>query len=58
MKKITKIKIAWTLWHLLGKWNDKIWERYEQDFIDIIIGEIEKDELISLCEAPDDVIPF
>ncbi len=58
MKMKTEIKIAWTLWHLLGKWNDNIWERYEKDFIDIIIGKIEKDELRSLNEAPDDIIPF
>ena len=33
MNREEEIQTAWTLWHLIAKLNDLIWDRYEDDFI-------------------------
>ena len=33
MNKEEEIQVAWTLWHLIAKLNELIWDRYEDDFI-------------------------
>ena len=34
MEDENEIRIAWTLWHLLARLNDLIWDRYENQFIE------------------------
>jgi hypothetical protein len=33
MNREEEIQTAWTLWHLIAKLNELIWDRYEDDFI-------------------------
>ena len=33
MNKEEEIQVAWTLWHLIAKLNELIWDRYEDDLI-------------------------
>jgi len=33
MNKEEETQLAWTLWHLIAKLNELIWDRYEHDFI-------------------------
>ena len=37
MKGKNEIKIAWIIWHWITELNDKIWTRYENEFIDLIL---------------------
>jgi hypothetical protein len=34
MNNEKEIQIAWTLWHLMAKLNELIWNRYENEFIE------------------------
>jgi hypothetical protein len=36
MKDHDEVKIAWVLWHLLFHLNDRIWDRYEKEFLELI----------------------
>ena len=29
-----EIKTAWTIWHLMARLNELIWDRYENEFIE------------------------
>ena len=55
MKKEIKIYMAWTAWNLLANLNDKIWQQYEKDFLDIIMSE---DELMFFKQRSDEFIAF
>ena len=33
MNKEEEIQVAWTLWHLIAKLNELIWDRCEDDLI-------------------------
>ena len=56
MKRKMKINIDRAVWHLLTDFGDKIWRRYEKDFLDIILEEDE--DLLFFKERSQDVIPF
>jgi len=34
MNNQEEIKTAWTLWHLMARLNELIWDRYENEFIE------------------------
>ena len=34
MKDENEIQLAWTIWHLMTRLNELIWERYENEFIE------------------------
>jgi hypothetical protein len=39
MKDQTEAKLAWILWELFTDFNDLLWRRYEQQFLDFILNE-------------------
>jgi len=34
MNNEQEIKTAWTIWHLMARLNELIWDRYENEFIE------------------------
>lgn len=34
MKNENEIQIAWTIWHLMARLNQLIWDQYEDEFIE------------------------
>jgi hypothetical protein len=34
MNNEEEIKTAWTIWHLMARLNELIWNRYEKEFIE------------------------
>ena len=34
MNNEEEIKTAWTIWHLMARLNELIWDRYENEFIE------------------------
>ena len=36
MKDPNEVKIAWVIWSLLFHLNDRLWDRYEEEFLQII----------------------
>ena len=41
MKDQREIQIAWETWNLVEKLNNLLWDRYEEDFIEIYLKEEE-----------------
>ncbi len=39
MKDQKEIQIAFEIWNLTNKLNDLLWERYEQEFLEIYLKE-------------------
>lgn len=37
MKDENEVQLAWQIWNLIAKLNDLIWDRYEEQFIDIYL---------------------
>ena len=35
MKTEKEIQTAWEIWNLINRLSDLLWERYEEDFLDI-----------------------
>jgi hypothetical protein len=35
MKNQKEIQSAWEIWNLINRLSDLLWERYEEDFLDI-----------------------
>lgn len=33
MNNENEIQLAWTIWHLMARLNESIWNRYENEFI-------------------------
>lgn len=51
MKDETEVHVAWEIWNLIARLNDLIWDRYEEDFIDIYLSEEEKKYFNSLQQS-------
>lgn len=34
MNDENEVQIAWTIWHLIARLNELIWDRYENEFIE------------------------
>ena len=59
MKEPQEIRIAWVIWNLLSHLNDRLWDRYEEEFLELTGNpeELEKiDRLIA--EIKQDDSPF
>jgi len=41
MKDQKEIQIAWEIWNLIEKLNNLLWDRYEDDFLEIYLREEE-----------------
>jgi hypothetical protein len=39
MKDPKEIQIAWDIWNLIERFNDLLWNRYEEDFLEIYLQE-------------------
>jgi hypothetical protein len=59
MKEPQEITIAWVIWNLLSHLNDRLWDRYEKQFLELTGNpeELEKiDRLIA--DIREDDLPF
>lgn len=44
MEDPTEVKIAWVIWSLLFHLNDRLWDRYEEEFLKILREKEKLDE--------------
>ena len=51
MKDQREIQIAWEVWNLIEKLNNLLWDRYEEDFIEIYLRE-EEDKFLHTIGPP------
>jgi len=51
MKDQREIQIAWETWNLVEKLNNLLWDRYEEDFIEIYLKE-EEDKFLHTIGYP------
>ena len=51
MKDEKEIQTAWQIWYLINRLNDLLWNRYEQDFIEIYLRE-EEDKFLRTIKHP------
>jgi len=51
MKDQKEIQIAWEIWNLIEKLNNLLWDRYEDDFIEIYLRE-EEDTFLRTIGPP------
>jgi hypothetical protein len=42
MKDLTETQIAWEIWNLIARLNDLIWDRYEEEFIELYLNKEEE----------------
>lgn len=45
MKEPQEIRIAWVIWQLLFHLNDRLWDRYEEEFLELIGNPEECEEI-------------
>jgi hypothetical protein len=59
MKEPQEIRIAWVIWNLLSHLNDRLWDRYEKEFLELTghPEELEKIECL-IADVRDDDLPF
>lgn len=50
MKDKNEIQLAYTVWNLIAKLNDLLWDHYEEDFI-----QLQKKEVIYCGNLTDDL---
>lgn len=43
MKQVSEAKIAWVLYNLLEEANDRLWNRYEKEFMRFVAEEEEEE---------------
>jgi hypothetical protein len=57
MKDPQEVKFAWLIWNLLYHLNDRLWDRYEQEFLELIGS---PDELIDnlVADVKECDLPF
>jgi len=59
MKDSQEVRVAWVIWNLLFHLNDRLWDHYEKEFLELT-GESEElvkiDRLIA--DIKDDDLPF
>jgi hypothetical protein len=59
MKDPQEVRIAWVIWHLLFHLNDRLWDHYEEEFLELTgnPGELEEiDHIIADVKGYD--LPF
>ncbi len=42
---LTEAQIAWILWNLHERWNNLLWDRYENEFLNWAMDENERKEI-------------
>jgi hypothetical protein len=52
MKEEKENQIAWEIWNLIERPNNLLWDRHEDDFIDIYLKE-EEDKSLATIGPPD-----
>ena len=59
MKEPQEIRIAWVIWNLISHLNDRLWDRYEKEFLELTghREELEKIEWL-VAQVRDDDLPF
>lgn len=59
MKDQKEIRIALEIWNLINKLSDLLWHRYEEEFLEIYLKEVDKtrpreeDKYLRTLKAPD-----
>ena len=48
---LSESKLAWMIWQALEKLNDRLWDRYENDFLSFIMEENEQEWLSTLFDT-------
>lgn len=58
MRESQEVRVAWVIWNLLSHLNDRLWDRYEEEFLELTKPEeLEKiDRLIA--DVKDEDLPF
>ena len=51
MKDQKEIQIAWEIWNVIEKLNNLLWDRYEDDFIEIYLRD-EEDKFLRTIGHP------
>ncbi|MFH1674445.1 MAG: hypothetical protein ABIF87_13590 [Pseudomonadota bacterium] len=51
MKDQKEIQIAWEIWNLIEKLNNLLWDRYEDDFLELYLRE-EEDKFLRTTGPP------
>lgn len=59
MKEPQEIRIAWVIWNLLSHLNDRLWDRYEMEFLELTRHpeELEKIDWL-IADVKDGDLPF
>ena len=59
MKEPQEVRFAWVIWNLLSHLNDRLWDRYEEEFLQLT-GHSEELEKIDrlIADVRDDDLPF
>lgn len=58
MKEPQEIRIAWLIWNLISHLNDRLWDRYENEFLELTAHPEELEEIDHLiadvkgCDLP------
>ena len=58
MKDPQEVRIAWVIWHLLFHLNDRLWDHYEKEFLDLTGNPEELEEIdriisdVKSCDLP------
>lgn len=58
MKETQEIRVAWLIWNLLSHLNDRLWDRYENEFLQLTANPEELEEIDSIiadvkgCDLP------
>lgn len=59
MKDPQEIRIAWVIWNLLFHLNDRLWDLYEKDFLELTGNPEELEEIDHLiADVKDRDLPF
>ena len=57
MKELTEPQLAWEIWNILARLNDILWDRYEEEFIEIYLEKQEDEYLNSKYYQDSDTGP-
>jgi len=59
MRESQEVRVAWVIWNLLFHLNDRLWDHYEREFLELT-GHPEELEKIDrlIAELKDDDLPF
>lgn len=59
MRDLQEVKIAWLIWNLLYHLNDRLWDRYEQEFLELTRCPEELEEIdYILADVKGSDLPF